>query len=470
MASETGTNGNNVIDHFGDTGPGTLIGLAGDDCIFTGSGAWTVTGDSGLDTIVLRTGNTGSITGGSENDLIFSGSLASGNAVGALVVFGNAGADQIDFSNATGNLTIQGGDDSGDGADRIDTGAGNDLVFGNGGNDRINVSHTVTTDNNTVVGGFGDDEIFRSTSGGNDLALGNQGDDRFFVSGGNDTVVGGLGNDSIRYTDGAGSPMLFGSEGSDTINAPNATGGATIQGGLGSDDGADSLLGGTTGNDLIFGNGGADTIDGRDGLNTAVGGLGGDSILGGTGNDAFFGNEDNDTINAGDGANSVVGGQGNDCVTTGDGADVVIGSEGDDRVSARGGADTLTGGSGNDTFLYGSPTDDGNGAAGGAIETITDLDWAVDAIRVPAATIDFARNYGSAFTGQGTLASAADAAVSTALVEAGGGFIDVAAQFDYGGRTWLVAESFGPGSFTETQDLLIDITGATGTISTTRFV
>src|SRR5262245_5131178 len=83
MASETGTAGNDTLDHFGDTGPGTLIGLAGDDCIFTGSGPWTVTGDSGQDTIALRTGNTGSIVGGTENDSIWSGI----NQVGALTVF-----------------------------------------------------------------------------------------------------------------------------------------------------------------------------------------------------------------------------------------------------------------------------------------------------------------------------------------------------------------------------------------------
>src|SRR5215510_5631645 len=104
MASETGTAGNDTLDHFGDAGPGTLIGLAGDDCVFTGSGAWTVTGDSGQDTIVLRTGNTGSVTGGTENDSIFSN-----NPVGALTIFGNAGADNIFLGNSSGNLTIVGG-------------------------------------------------------------------------------------------------------------------------------------------------------------------------------------------------------------------------------------------------------------------------------------------------------------------------------------------------------------------------
>src|SRR5262245_4052474 len=127
MASETGTAGRDTLNHSADTGPGTLIGLEGDDCILTGSGDWTVTGDAGLDTIILRTGSTGSVIGGSENDSIFSA-----NAVGSVIIFGNSGADIIHLGAATGNLTVKGGDDSGDGADDIQTGSGSDLILGNG--------------------------------------------------------------------------------------------------------------------------------------------------------------------------------------------------------------------------------------------------------------------------------------------------------------------------------------------------
>src|SRR5262245_20379487 len=114
MASETGTAGRDTLNHSGEAGPGTLIGLAGDDCILTGSGDWTVTGDAGLDTIVLRTASTGSIAGGTENDSIFSA-----NAVGSVIIFGNSRADIIDVRAATGNLTVIGGDDSSDGDDSI---------------------------------------------------------------------------------------------------------------------------------------------------------------------------------------------------------------------------------------------------------------------------------------------------------------------------------------------------------------
>ena len=34
----TGTAGNDVLNQSSDTGPGTIVGLAGDDCLLQGSG------------------------------------------------------------------------------------------------------------------------------------------------------------------------------------------------------------------------------------------------------------------------------------------------------------------------------------------------------------------------------------------------------------------------------------------------
>ena len=67
----TGTAGNDTLNQSGDTGPGTVVGLAGDDCIFQGTGPATITGDSGNDTVVVQTGNTGTVHGGTENDTLF---------------------------------------------------------------------------------------------------------------------------------------------------------------------------------------------------------------------------------------------------------------------------------------------------------------------------------------------------------------------------------------------------------------
>ena len=43
----TGTNGNDTLNQAGDAGPGTIVGLAGDDTISLGSGSAQVFGKSG---------------------------------------------------------------------------------------------------------------------------------------------------------------------------------------------------------------------------------------------------------------------------------------------------------------------------------------------------------------------------------------------------------------------------------------
>ena len=46
----------------------------------------------------------------------------------------------------------------------------------------------------------------------------------------------------------------------------------------------------------------------------------------------------------------------------------------------------------------------------------------------------------------------------------------VAAQFTFGGRTYVAIDQIGVGTFTDGTDLLIDITGVTGAIATSNFV
>src|SRR5215204_6654290 len=86
----TGTAGNDTLNQSTDAGPGTVVGLAGDDCIFSGTGLVTITGDSGNDIVVLQASNTGTVSGGTENDSIF----ANVN-IGSMVLFGGDGADTI---------------------------------------------------------------------------------------------------------------------------------------------------------------------------------------------------------------------------------------------------------------------------------------------------------------------------------------------------------------------------------------
>ena len=47
----TGTAGNDTLNQNSDTGPGTIVGLGGDDIIFTGTGQAQVFGNSGGDNV-----------------------------------------------------------------------------------------------------------------------------------------------------------------------------------------------------------------------------------------------------------------------------------------------------------------------------------------------------------------------------------------------------------------------------------
>ncbi len=111
----TGTGGSDNLNQSADTGPGSIFGLDGNDMIRTGTGAVTVEGGSGEDTVILRAGNTGQVTAGTENDSIWD----QNQDIGSMILFGNEGADTINVNNSTNAQTILGGNDQADAADRI---------------------------------------------------------------------------------------------------------------------------------------------------------------------------------------------------------------------------------------------------------------------------------------------------------------------------------------------------------------
>jgi Ca2+-binding RTX toxin-like protein len=467
--SATGTAGNDTLNQAGDTGPGTIVGLAGDDIITTGTGAVTVSGDSGNDQVFLQAGNTGTVSGGTENDFI---NLPTGT--GSLVILGNSGADNVSVAIAsTAALTIVGGDDSADGADFLDAGSGPSLIFGNGGADSIGTE----AGNNTAIGGFGNDSLWISSSGsGNDLIFGNEGNDAVRDDNGTDTVFGGLGNDCV-FLLGAGSGIVFGNEGADSIEAsPGTRSSVTIVGGNDSADG-DDIIDGSNGADLIFGNGGNDAIVADNVVNSAadtvIAGFGNDFVDGAGGNNLLFGNEGSDTITTAiPGNNTTFGGLGNDSIrtTTTSGRDSLQGNEGNDTIRGNADIDTISGGSGNDVFAYSGASDDGDNATGGGpVEFITDVNWAEDKFDT-ATDVTFAANMGAG-TG-GDLNASANNAIAAAFALAGGGVATVvAAQFTFGGRTYVAIEqTAGNNRFTDATDLLLDITGVTGTIATSNFI
>jgi hypothetical protein len=75
-------------------------------------------------------------------------------------------------------------------------------------------------------------------------------------------------------------------------------------------------------------------------------------------------------------------------------------------------------------------------------------------------------------TGAGTganLATSATNAINAAVALHGGAF-DVAAQFTFAGRTYVTINTDLAAGFNDPTDLLIDITGFTGTIGNSNFI
>src|SRR5215207_8156008 len=121
--SVTGTAGNDTLNQAADSGPGTIVGLGGNDEIHSGTGAVTVDGGSGEDIVLLQAGNTGQVTAGTENDSIWD----QNQNIGSMILFGNEGADTVNVNNSTNAQTILGGNDSADANDCILGGSGADL-------------------------------------------------------------------------------------------------------------------------------------------------------------------------------------------------------------------------------------------------------------------------------------------------------------------------------------------------------
>jgi hypothetical protein len=99
------------------------------------------------------------------------------------------------------------------------------------------------------------------------------------------------------------------------------------------------------------------------------------------------------------------------------------------------------------------------------VEFITDVNFGEDKFDTTP-NMTFATN-----TGAGTgvdLATSANNAINAAA--ALGGTQAVAAQFTFGGRTYLAINTDLAANFNDPTDLLLDITGATGAIGNSNFI
>ncbi|WP_219340975.1 calcium-binding protein [Sphaerotilus sulfidivorans] len=364
-----GGDGNDTLD--GGAGDDTLIGGSGADSLVGGSGNDTYLVDSSLDRITEQAGaGTDTVIssvswtlGANLENLTLSGSALTGNG-NTLdnIIIGNALANTL--AGQDGNDWIDGG--SGDSADTLLGGAGNDTLVGNGlgtlirggtGNDVISARTGAATilfdrgDGQDTIGSRPDTAFFANTLqfgagiakadvdvrvSGNDLVLGLRGTtdtvtlQQFYAPSpfsGADIGTRMTGAQIVRFADGSQwtledlkAIVFAGTASNDSIRGSFLA--DTISGGAGSD-----LLEGFEGNDWLDGGLGSNTIDGGSGNDTLIGsyneddllfgGDGNDSLHGLQGNDSLYGGAGNDTLRGNMGSLTFHGGAGNDMLQTG---------------------------------------------------------------------------------------------------------------------------------------------------------
>jgi Ca2+-binding RTX toxin-like protein len=433
VLSAKGSSGANVIT--GGAGADIIDGNGGADVISAGAGNDTVTfhgteasvdGGAGSDTLVLMAGSTitavdFSVTAG--NDQTTGDATAVTNfenldasaLTTALTVTGSSGVNTI--------LTGSGNDvvDGGGGLDVISTGAGNDTVAyrgtelsidgGTGTNTLIldattdvnlgrvdqTVGDAVTVMNfqnvdasalsategvniignslaNSIIGGLGNDVI--DGAGGADVISGGGGDDIVVYRGSEASIDGGSGSNTLQLKTAVNVNLLNGDQTSgDSVNVTNFQN--VDASALGAAQGIS--ITGTAAANTITGGAGADTIDGDGGTDVIVAGGGNDtvkyygteiSIDAGSGNDTLvmtasggtslvnLGAPANVDQTSGDGVDvfnfenvdastlstaiAVTGSSSANIITTGSGADTIDGSGGADVISAGAGDDAVS--------------------------------------------------------------------------------------------------------------------------------
>jgi len=166
--------------------------------------------------------------------------------------------------------------------------------------------------------------------------------------------------------------------------------GATIENAIGG-SGGDAIVGNAVAN-MLDGNSGADTLSGEAGDDTLHGGAGNDLLDGGSGSDWIDGGDGDDTLRGspgigpdgsaregdfymgGAGADTITGGPGNDHIYgnqqasvagSTDSADSLSGGDGNDYIQGNAGADRIDGGAGADRLYGGADNDVIAGGAGG---------------------------------------------------------------------------------------------------------
>jgi Ca2+-binding RTX toxin-like protein len=322
--------------------------IFGFDAIIGGRAADTLRGSSGDDTLEGGNGKD-RVDAGDGNDLVIRGGLGGTFDPGATLE-GGSGADTIHYqAPIVLNLGAGTAQQFGRGPDSL---SGFEVVVGSSGYDILGGG----AGSETLYGGGGGD-VF-TASGGGDLLVGESFDVyqagttpvRIALDADGDAVtqpLSGLADTLVGFD------ALFGGAGADTLSG-NA---------------ANNILAGNAGDDLLAGGGGYDAIDGGTGADTlsyaaeTIGvllDLGADSAS----SAAWAGPPEIDTVFDGlvpatiGGIEYALGGSGGDTLIAGALGVTLDGGLGNDRLASGASNDSLQGGAGADTVDYGSAEDD----------------------------------------------------------------------------------------------------------------
>ena len=178
--------------------------------------------------------------------------------------------------------------------------------------------------------------------------------------------VGGL-TDNVAIAYGATIESAIGGGGGDEI-VGNAVAN-TLDGNAGAD-----TISGEAGNDILHGGAGNDVLDGGSGSDWVDGGDGDDNLLGSPGigpdgsaheGDFYMGGAGADTISGGPGNDHIYGNEQTSVAGAVDSGDSLTGGGGNDYIQGNAGADRIDGGAGADRLYGGADNDVITGGAGG---------------------------------------------------------------------------------------------------------
>lgn len=419
---------------------------------------------------ILGTSNDDDLNGTSGNDIF---NMSQG---GNDIVRGQGGDDTFNFGAAF------------DGADQVLGGGGDDTLKLNGDTTAVLEANTLTSVEKIVLSNGHDYSlqlINANVAAGKTLtvdASALSATDTFTFADtsendGNLVVTGGAGNDSI--SGGRHHTVVHAGDGADIINA---SGGINIVDGGAGDDflyvnapiSSSSRFDGGTGADQIFFNGDfstGQTIGANWGTNLA-------DVIFGSGH-SYHMTLQNGLVAAGEMLSFYANGltasdtlwisathltAGSVYFQGGEGTDRLIGGAGDDGLEGRTGHDTMTGGAGNDIFYFGGAAD----STGATFDRITDFDASNEHLRlnlgVTVASIDSAVTMGALSTTN--VDAKLTAEIDSSHLHAHDAVLFTPTSGNLSGHTILIVDANGMAGYQAGADYVIDVTGMTGTLST----